>query len=201
VILWLGLALFAVTNIDDIFVLLTFFADPTCSARHIVVGQFLGMSALIAISLLGALSATAIPVEYVGLLGFIPMALGVKKLTERGVPETSVDRAHASRFAAARPLVVAAVTVANGGDNVGAYLPLFSTRSRQEVVILVVTFLALTGVWCLAAYRLVNHPRVGKAVRRYGRVVLPLALLALGAYILWGCAPLRAFLHLTRWSS
>jgi cadmium resistance transport/sequestration family protein len=195
VILWIGLALFASTNVDDIFVLLTFFADSSFRPRQVVMGQYVGMGVLIAISLLGALGAKVIPLDYVGLLGFVPLLLGVKKLFERKREEATGDERTTNRLAASRPLAVAAVTVANGGDNVGAYVPLFSTRSHGEVAILVVTFLVLTGVWCLAAHRLVNHPRTGRTIRRHGRVVVPVALITLGIYILWGCEPLRRVLR------
>jgi cadmium resistance protein CadD (predicted permease) len=59
VILWIGLALFAATNVDDIFVLLTFFADPSFRAWQVVIGQYAGILALVGVSLLGAAGAVA----------------------------------------------------------------------------------------------------------------------------------------------
>lgn len=162
-ILWIGLALFAATNIDDILVLLTFFADPSFRARQVVVGQYAGILALIGVSLLGAAGLRVVPLNYVSLLGVVPILLGLWKLVSLRRPvETPVEEPHVPpRFAGSRFLAVAAVTVANGGDNVGAYVPLFSTRGALDVAILVATFLVLTGVWCIAAHRLVHHPRVG----------------------------------------
>jgi cadmium resistance protein CadD (predicted permease) len=189
VILWIGLVLFASTNVDDIFVLLAFFADPAFTTRQVVAGQYLGMCVLIGLSLLGALGSRAIPLGYVGLLGFVPLLLGAKRLLDLRKPDA--DEPRADRFAASRPLAVAAVTVANGADNLGAYVPLFSTRRPEEIAVLCAVFLVLTGIWCLVAHRLVRHPRAGAPIRRYGRVVVPFALMGLGAYLLW---PLRAFL-------
>jgi hypothetical protein len=40
-LLILGVTLFAATNLDDIFVLLGFFADPQFRTRYIIVGQCL----------------------------------------------------------------------------------------------------------------------------------------------------------------
>jgi cadmium resistance protein CadD (predicted permease) len=197
VILWIGLALFASTNVDDLFVLLFFFADPGFRSRQVVLGQYLGMVVLIGLSLLGALATRVIPLEYVGLLGFVPLALGVTKLVALRKPadDDALGSASPGRLAGLKPLAVAAVTVSNGGDNVGAYAPLFATRSGREVALLVGAFLVLTGVWCLVAYGLVSHPRVREPFRKHGRVVVPLALLALGAYLLWGCQPLRVLLR------
>jgi hypothetical protein len=43
-----GVALFTSTNIDDIFLLAAFFADPHLRPRNIVAGQFLGITGLTA---------------------------------------------------------------------------------------------------------------------------------------------------------
>ena len=57
----LGITLFAATNIDDTFLLLGFFADPKYRAHRVVIGQYLGIATLVAISLLAALIALVIP--------------------------------------------------------------------------------------------------------------------------------------------
>jgi hypothetical protein len=61
--------------------------------------------------------------------------------------------------------------------------------SRSQVVVVaastyVLTFAVMTGVWCCLSYWLVNKPVLGGSIRRYGRVVLPIVLIALGVYIL-----------------
>src|SRR5690348_5464185 len=83
----LAIILFASTNIDDIFVLLSFFADPKYRSAHIVIGQYLGIAALVAISVVASFISLAFAPAYVGLLGFVPIAIGVKKLGDlvRGV--------------------------------------------------------------------------------------------------------------------
>jgi cadmium resistance protein CadD (predicted permease) len=62
--------LFASTNVDDIFVLVGFFADPKFRARNIVLGQYAGIVMLFGLSLLGSLLSLVIPREYIGLLGY-----------------------------------------------------------------------------------------------------------------------------------
>ena len=88
-------------------------------------------------------------------------------------------------------LAVAGVTVANGGDNLGVYIPLFA-REPRHVPLYTLAFAALTALWCLAALRLVRHPAVGATVRRYGHVALPVVLVALGVWILAGARALLA---------
>ena len=75
----LGAGVFVATNLDDVFLLLAFFSDPRQRVAHVVLGQLLGMAALTAASLLAALGALVVPAAYVGLLGVLPLAIGVKE--------------------------------------------------------------------------------------------------------------------------
>src|ERR1700722_176839 len=81
-VLFLAVTLFAATNVDDLFVLLGFFADPQFQSREIICGQFLGIGALVLVSLAAALVALAIPPADVSLLGLLPLAIGCKKLAD-----------------------------------------------------------------------------------------------------------------------
>lgn len=47
-------------------------------------------------------------------------------------------------------LTVAAVTLANGGDNIGVYVPVFANSGTSGMVAYLVVFLALVAVWCAA---------------------------------------------------
>jgi cadmium resistance protein CadD (predicted permease) len=46
-------------------------------------------------------------------------------------------------------LAAAAVTFANGGDNIGVYVPVFVAVSPGGLVAFAVVFLILVAVWCL----------------------------------------------------
>lgn len=177
---------FASTNIDDIFVLLGFFADPAFRARHVVLGQFLGIGVLVALSLAGALAALVIPPAYLGLLGLLPIALGLKKLWElrRGSEDDDAEATGHPAAGAHRMLSVAAVTIANGGDNIGVYVPMLATRSAQERFVIVAVFAVMTGVWCFVAHALVRHRALGAPLRRWGHRLLPWVLVGIGVVIL-----------------
>jgi len=71
---------FASTNIDDVLVLMLFFSqiNNVMKRRYIVIGQYLGIGALTTISIIGALGVSAIPQQYVGVLGLVPIYLGTK---------------------------------------------------------------------------------------------------------------------------
>jgi len=78
--LGVAVVVFASTNVDDVFVLAAFFADPRLRVRAIVLGQFLGIGALVAASAAAACAWLAMPDGYPALLGVVPLALGLQKL-------------------------------------------------------------------------------------------------------------------------
>jgi cadmium resistance protein CadD (predicted permease) len=88
-------------------------------------------------------------------------------------------------------LAVAGVTVANGGDNLGVYIPLFASATGM-IPLYVALVAAMTALWCSLGYLLVHNRLLGQHICRYGRVVLPFVLIALGLHILSGA---RVLLH------
>jgi cadmium resistance protein CadD (predicted permease) len=60
-LLGLAIALFASTNVDDLFVLVGFFADPKVRARDIVIGQYAGITVLFVVSVVASLLSLVIP--------------------------------------------------------------------------------------------------------------------------------------------
>lgn len=83
-----------------------------------------------------------------------------------------------------KALEVAAVTFANGGDNIGVYVPVFATAGIGGMSVYVVVFLALVAVWVLAGRFFATRPVIAKALSRWGHVLLPVVLIGLGLLIL-----------------
>src|SRR5687767_14157349 len=126
-----ALAAFAAINIDDLLLVSACFADPSVRRRDIVLGQFLGIGLLVAASARAAVAALVIPEGWTAPLGAIPLGLGSQRWwTTRG--ESSPAREHAREpRARSQWLSIAAVTVANGGDNLAVYIPLFASSPRM----------------------------------------------------------------------
>ena len=172
---------FVATNIDDIFVLTLFFAQKNLRRWHVVAGQYLGLAALIAISLAGYFARLIIPKSWIGLLGLAPIVIGIKKLFDwkRGI-EADTEKLSGRGSV----LTVAAVTFANGGDNIGVYVPLFATSDAHALVVTLIAFGVLIAVLCALGYYLGNHRAVQRLVDRYGHVLVPFVLIGLGVYII-----------------
>ena len=180
----LAAALFAATDVDDLFLLIAFFADPRARPGEVVAGQFLGIGVLVGASLALALMTLAVPTAYVGLLGFIPVAMGLARLRAfRAAAVHDDERAQAGPWRGA--LTVAAVTIANGGDNLGVYTPVFAVRPASEIAVIVAVFAVGTAVWCAAAHALVRHPALGPPIRRHALWLTPIVLVAVGVFVLY----------------
>jgi cadmium resistance protein CadD (predicted permease) len=179
----LAVVVFVSTNIDDVFVLVTFFADKNFRARDVVIGQYAGVSTLYAISATAALVSLVIPSVYLGLLGLAPMTIGIRKLYDLR-PSQKKEENGSGTEACGKKLAVAAVTLANGGDNIAVYIALFATHSGYEVPAIGIVFAVMTGLWCLVAHWLVNHRALGTPIRRYAHRVVPFLLIGLGILIL-----------------
>lgn len=185
-----GAALFASTNIDDIFLLMAFFADPRLDRRAVVAGQFAGIGALVAVSVLAAACAVAVPRHWIALLGLAPLAIGLHRLwtswRARPTADAGDDPAHpAGGGFISQVCSVAGVTAANGGDNIGVYVPVFA-QDFGVVPVLCAVFAAMTVVWCVAGHALVNHRLVAASMRRLSGLLLPYVLIGLGLWILFG---------------
>ena len=173
---------FAATNLDDIFVLTFFFAQKNLPIWRIVLGQYFGIAGLILVSLVGFFVSLIIPYRWISLLGLIPIAIGLKKLIERkreSSEEIEVRRAESF-------LTVAAITFANGGDNIAIYTPLFAASDAGSLAITLITFALMIAVWCLAGYVIGNHAVVTRVIDRFGHILVPIIFIALGIYILLG---------------
>lgn len=174
---------FVVTNVDDFVLLTTLFVTvgrggPT--NRQIVTGQYLGMALLVGVSLVVAAGLAAVPSRWIGLFGLVPIALGVRAILLARGSEPDDQRV----AAVTGVLGVAALTVADGADNVSVYIPLFRQVGPGATTTYVVVFGVLVGVWCIAAHALAHRGSLVALVDRVGHWLVPVLYIAIGARII-----------------
>lgn len=183
--------LFAVTNVDDILILTLFFgqaASDSAAEVRIVTGQYLGFAGILAASIVGALGAGRLPESALPYLGLLPLLLGLRagwavwRDHRTGEPH---NEEHPNRSAGGPTVAqVAAVTFANGGDNIGVYVPVFAVTNAAGVVVYAIVFLVGVGVWCVAGRFLATRPIIARALSRWGHILMPIVLIGIGALIL-----------------
>jgi cadmium resistance protein CadD (predicted permease) len=182
-----AVGLFISTDLDDVLVLLGFLADPRFRVRQIAAGQFIGIAILYAVSVAGSWVSLFMPRGLIGLLGLVPITMGLKSAWELWRSADLGEPVSNRGSAAARTNVAAVVvmTVANGADNISVYVPLFAMRSGPDIAIMGVVFAIMTALWLNLAYWLTRHRLIGAQVRRYTRVSMPFVFITLGVYILY----------------
>ncbi|MDX2270647.1 MAG: cadmium resistance transporter [Cyanobacteriota bacterium] len=207
-----GTSAFAATNIDDLMILLLFFAQTNAAFRscHVVIGSYWGFAVLVTFSLVGFWGGLVVSSAWLGLLGLLPIILGIKKLIqpepENTQPQEIINDissrsnsppliAGALQWLHPQTYQVATVTVANGGDNIGVYIPLFAASDAATLGVLLIVFFLLKGAWCYAAYRLIQNPNIACVLTRYGHSVVPFLLIGLGLLILWKNGTLKVLIR------
>jgi cadmium resistance protein CadD (predicted permease) len=178
-----GITAFVASNIDDTFVLVLLFLTPNLLPRYVIMGQFLGIVLLVLVSSLASLLVLAIPAFAIGLMGLIPIVIGIKKIIDfkEGIEteEKNINKGSTSI------LSVAAITVSNGGDDIGAFTPFFAKyNTMNEVFFTVVLFMIMTLVWCVVTYYFIRYPIIASRVSTISRIISPFALMGLGIYII-----------------
>jgi cadmium resistance protein CadD (predicted permease) len=185
----IGIAAFVSTNIDDLFILMVFFATLRFPSFQIVLGQYIGMGSLMGISLVGSLITLILPQNIIGLIGLFPIAIGIKELLEFHKKGDKEDDEKLTKKLRRKKiqlpfLTVAAVTF-SGGEEIGIYTTLFATNNEVAAIItLISVVMVLTAFWCFLANYLVKHSFLADIFRSIGSRVLPYVLIGLGLYIL-----------------
>lgn len=177
---------FAGTNVDDVILLTVLFTASQTTGqplkRQIWAGQFAGISLLVAAAVVAALGLTIVPDKWVGILGLVPMALGV-----RGLGETIESRrtgAEPETPALATGVVsVMSVTLANGADNIAIYTPMFRSLDAPDTLVTIAVFLVMVAIWCAAGMLLGAHRHVTGFIERWGHWVVPAVFISIGTFI------------------
>lgn len=182
-----AIGLFVATNIDDIIVVSLFFArgaGQRGTTARIAAGQYLGFAGILGVAVLVSLGAGAfLPSAAIPYFGLIPLALGLWVGWQAWREDQDDDDA---KIADKNVSVwtVAAVTFANGGDNIGVYVPVFLNVEPATVVTYCIVFLVLVAALVMLAKFIATRPPIAKALERWEHVLFPLVLIGLGIFIL-----------------
>ncbi len=185
---------FTATNIDDIFVLMIFFSqtDHLFRRHHVVAGQYLGFMAIVILSMFGFWGSFLIPKEFIGFLGLLPITIGIRKFarTDDEIKPLTFAASTCKVIPILRSMLhpmtycVAAVTFANGGDNIGVYIPLFASLTLPTLLLTIAIFLLLAMLLCLVGMKEADQRHIARFLSSYGHVIVPLVLIGLGIYII-----------------
>ena len=183
-----AIGLFIVTNIDDIIVLSLFFArgaGQRGTTARILAGQYLGFGGILAAAVLVTLGADAfLPPQAIPYFGLVPLFLGIWAAWQAWRGDDDDDDEAKVSGTNVGVLTVAAVTFANGGDNIGVYVPVFLSVGPAAVIAYCVVFLALVAVLVVMAKFVATRRPIAEVLERWEHVLFPIVLIGLGVFIL-----------------
>ncbi|EIC75600.1 CadD family cadmium resistance transporter [Streptococcus oralis] len=183
-----SIILYSGTAVDLLIILMLFFAKRKSRKDiiNIYLGQFLGSVSLILLSLLFAFVLNYIPSkEILGLLGLIPIFLGLKVLLLGDSDGEAIAKDGLRKDNKNLIFLVAMITFAScGADNIGVFVPYFITLNLANLIVALLTFLVMIYFLVFSAQKLAQVPSVGETLEKYSRWFIAVVYLGLGMYIL-----------------
>ena len=183
-----SIILYSGTAVDLLIILMLFFAKRKSRKDiiNIYLGQFLGSVSLILLSLLFAFVLHYIPSkEILGLLGLIPIFLGLKVLFLGDSDGEAIAKEGLRKDNKNLIFLVAMITFAScGADNIGVFVPYFITLNLANLIVALLTFLVMIYLLVFSAQKLAQVPSVGETLEKYSRWFIAVVYLGLGMYIL-----------------
>lgn len=183
-----SIILYSGTAVDLLIILMLFFAKRKSRKDiiNIYLGQFLGSVSLILLSLLFAFVLHYIPSkEILGLLGLIPIFLGLKVLLLGDSDGEAIAKDGLRKDNKNLIFLVAMITFAScGADNIGIFVPYFITLNLVDLIVALLTFLVMIYLLVFSAQKLAQVPSVEETLEKYSRWFIAVVYLGLGIYIL-----------------
>nr|WP_080552920.1 CadD family cadmium resistance transporter [Streptococcus equinus] len=183
-----SIILYSGTAVDLLIILMLFFAKRKSRKDiiNIYLGQFLGSVSLILLSLLFAFVLNYIPSkEILGLLGLIPIFLGLKVLLLGDSDGEAIAKDGLRKDNKNLIFLVAMITFAScGADNIGVFVPYFTTLNLANLIVTLLTFLVMIYLLVFSAQKLAQVPSIGETLEKYSRWFIAVVYLGLGMYIL-----------------
>ena len=183
-----SIILYSGTAVDLLIILMLFFAKRKSRKDiiNIYLGQFLGSVSLILLSLLFAFVLYYIPSkEILGLLGLIPIFLGLKVLLLGDSDGEAIAKDGLRKDNKNLIFLVAMITFAScGADNIGIFVPYFTTLNLADLIVALLTFLVMIYLLVFSAQKLAQVSSVEETLEKYSRWFIAVVYLGLGIYIL-----------------
>ncbi|HFI0506522.1 TPA: cadmium resistance transporter [Streptococcus suis] len=180
------------TSIDYFLILFLLFsqAKKPGEKRTIYFGQLLASFILILLSSILSQVANIFLADWIlGLLGFVPILLGVRILFENeeetDIPDSKIGL-----------LSVIFISLASGVDNLGIFTPYFTTLSTLETLLTAGLILLETVAICYLAEKFGSLHSISEFIEKYEKMILPTIFIILGIYILFEFGTMTYLLQL-----
>lgn len=180
------------TEMDDLLLLLVLFSraknktERTC----IIVGKYIGLALVVCCCTMFAVYISKVPSKYIGLLGFVPIVIGVRSLFEKKNDDEDANADTPLQNTNSFPekiLFVAetvVMTLASSGDNIAVYIPFFTSLHGFDFLAMSIVFIVMQALWCILSLLVCNAKQVRQFNQQFYRIIIPVLFFSLGIYIL-----------------
>ena len=177
---------YVATNMDNFILLAALLARYRRQTTSVIAGYFICVLILVIIGFGISVIADYMPVRYLGLLGIVPIYLGVVELVRlyRGKEKTTADTETALDSKHKVFLTTLISQLGNGTDTILIFGILFADSTRTADALIMITLAAMAIIFVLVAMYAVRHPAISSVISRYAGRVLPFILIIVGVYVL-----------------
>ena len=175
---------FMATNLDNLVLMIGLFGRYSDRRQEVLVGYLAGMLIIGAVTFYVGKLAGYAPVQYLGLLGVVPILIGVTEIVRlfrnKGVVHDPVLPGAGSTSVFATLLA----QLGNSTDTIITYSVLFSDANDLADYLVLMVFAGMALLLALVAYLALRHPWLSRPVQLYGHYITPLILITVGMYVL-----------------
>lgn len=182
------------TSLDEIPILFLLYKKSSGKNKNraITAGYFTGTFLLMGLGLAGAFGLIQLPQKWmVGLIGLVPLFLGIKVLVTGD--DDDEKRAASVHKYASMWIQVLVMTIALGVDDLGVYIPLFTTFEAWDWLLMLVVAAVGTALLCFISFRLTYIDRLSAFIEKQERYIVSLVFILIGIYVMLECQTYRIF--------
>jgi len=177
---------FVGTNLDNLILLVALYSRFPRRTATVATGYVGGMLLIGAISVVVGEGGSFIPLDSLGMLGVVPIALGIMALFQLFQNRQSGEAVKLASEVSNKTVFFSVLTtqLSNGADSIITFSIFLAESTDAADYLIALTFLGMTGVFAWLAYHLLRHRRLSDVVDRYGHYVTPFILIMVGVYVL-----------------
>lgn len=188
-----GVTAYISTSVDYLLILMAIFSANKNYKLQIYLGDLIGTSILVGISLLLACVLNIVPQTWIlGLLGLVPIIMGLKILynlyINKATDEEDDDEVMVQQtLSKNRKLIINVVTitiVTCGANNIGVYVPLFTQLNASALTTVLITLFVMLTIFYFLGLLITRMPIIASLLEKWGDLITAIVYLLIGIMIL-----------------
>lgn len=180
-----------------VLILLFAHAKNKDQVRQVYVGQQFGMTFIIIMAILAVYGISSFFTgKWTGLIGFLPIIMGIMELVEGDEDGESQEVLQKSAIFSNLTLRVALIAIVGGAEELAIFIPYFSSLESQALLLALITSVIMVPIWCAICHRLSSMKNVYRLLKRYERIIIPVVFIGIGLKVLIESDTIEAILDL-----